>query len=478
MPTTRLAAALVAATALLLLSATSALAGYKPYSVVVSNADGSTPATLSAGTQGTVKATYTNLNSQQQLGSSDLAVPAGLRVVSAAVAPQGSASVAGNVVRLRNLNLAPGAAATVTIGLVPDCTPATYYWTAPLTKQANNFNGPPGNDLNLDLGASDLRTVVTGACALRFLAQPANARVTQTITSAPYDPTAAPVTVELVGGGGERIPTTGLPVTVAIGSNPGGGTLAGTKTAETSAGVATFSSLSIDAAGAGYTLYATSPGASPTTSTPFSIADVAVVCAEDVDCSGSLSLKQTDQSLGGRSSVDVTAVEGPADDVDAGFLTISLRDGGPLDCSGYTELTAATDVVVVDYTALDRAKTVVATIDKRVMNAVSNNGAAFLESCFGAPFTFPTKPGTPLEVNAAYVPGPYPAPEYKGLLPDCGGSAQLDDPGAPGVSGALVGDAGPPCVVKRNKTGSGNGVITTVWPSGRSVGFGDPRGRY
>src|SRR2546428_1364767 len=35
-------------------------------------------------------------------------------------------------------------------------------------------------------------------------------------------------------------------VTVAIGSNPGGGTLSGTKTVAASGGVATFSTLSID----------------------------------------------------------------------------------------------------------------------------------------------------------------------------------------------------------------------------------------
>ena len=162
---------------------------------------------------------------------------------------------------------------------------------------------------------------------------------------------------------------------------------------------------------------------------------MAVVCTEDVDCTGQLGLTQTNQSLGGASNVGVTAIQGPTTDVDAGFLTLSLELGGALDCTGYGEFTSAADVVIADYTALDREKQVVATIDKKVMNAVSNNGASFLESCFGAPYTFATKPGTPLEVDAAYTPGPYPAPEYKGLLPDCGGSAQVDDPSTPGVSG-------------------------------------------
>ena len=47
-------------------------------------------------------------------------------------------------------------------------------------------------------------------------------------------------------------------VTIAIGANPGGGTLSGTTTATVSGGVATFSNLSINQPGTGYTLVATS----------------------------------------------------------------------------------------------------------------------------------------------------------------------------------------------------------------------------
>src|SRR5207302_11501415 len=58
-------------------------------------------------------------------------------------------------------------------------------------------------------------------------------------------------------------------VTVAIGTNAGGGTLSGTTTVAASAGVATFANLSIDKAGTGYTLTAT--GAGSATSTAFNI---------------------------------------------------------------------------------------------------------------------------------------------------------------------------------------------------------------
>src|SRR5207248_165977 len=58
-------------------------------------------------------------------------------------------------------------------------------------------------------------------------------------------------------------------ITVAIGTNPSTGTLSGTKTVAAVSGVATFSGLSIDKAGTGYTLTAT--GAGSTTSTAFNI---------------------------------------------------------------------------------------------------------------------------------------------------------------------------------------------------------------
>ena len=150
-----------------LIIAGSAHAADKPFSVVLSNADGSTPATLAAGTTGTVRATYTNINTQQQLGSSNLVVPAGLQVVSAS--PSSKATVSGNTVQLRNLNLAGGASTTITMQVAAGCSAANYVWPAPVTKQANNFNGPPGNDLNLDAASSDLRTVVSGSCTLHFV---------------------------------------------------------------------------------------------------------------------------------------------------------------------------------------------------------------------------------------------------------------------------------------------------------------------
>src|SRR5437762_8092530 len=63
---------------------------------------------------------------------------------------------------------------------------------------------------------------------------------------------------------------TGL-ITVAIGANPGGGTLAGTTSVNAVSGVATFSTLSINNAGTGYTLVASASGLTGATSTSFNI---------------------------------------------------------------------------------------------------------------------------------------------------------------------------------------------------------------
>jgi hypothetical protein len=64
----------------------------------------------------------------------------------------------------------------------------------------------------------------------------------------------------------------GVPVTISIGANPGGGTLSGTATAKTDwSGTATFSGLSINKAGAGYTLVASSAGYAGAVSSNFTV---------------------------------------------------------------------------------------------------------------------------------------------------------------------------------------------------------------
>ena len=68
------------------------------------------------------------------------------------------------------------------------------------------------------------------------------------------------------------------PIGVAIGTNPGGGTLFGTTPVNAASGVATFSDLAIDASGIGYTLIASSSGVAAATSAGFDITGVAGRC--------------------------------------------------------------------------------------------------------------------------------------------------------------------------------------------------------
>jgi hypothetical protein len=98
---------------------------------------------------------------------------------------------------------------------------------------------------------------------LAFAVQPTNVVAGTAITPA--------VQVSVQDSLGNLVPTATNSVTVAIGTNPGGGTLSGTATVNAVAGVATFSNLSINKTGTGYTLAATSGVLTGATSTAFNV---------------------------------------------------------------------------------------------------------------------------------------------------------------------------------------------------------------
>ena len=109
------------------------------------------------------------------------------------------------------------------------------------------------------------------ATRLVYTVQPSNTAPFATITPS--------VMVKAIDVQGNTVTTyTGL-VTIAIGRNAGlllAGTLSGTKTVSPVNGVATFSNLSIDQKGDGYTLWTTSPGLTGATSASFNIALVCI----------------------------------------------------------------------------------------------------------------------------------------------------------------------------------------------------------
>ncbi len=77
-----------------------------------------------------------------------------------------------------------------------------------------------------------------------------------------------PVTVFVADAWGNPV-NSSAPVTIAIGNNPGGAILGGTLTRPAVNGVATFTNLSLNSRGSGYTLTATSTGLTRATSTAF-----------------------------------------------------------------------------------------------------------------------------------------------------------------------------------------------------------------
>ncbi|HUL49676.1 MAG TPA: hypothetical protein VLT79_06685 [Gemmatimonadales bacterium] len=120
--------------------------------------------------------------------------------------------------------------------------------------------------LGIGLGACDWTSDGPGArvpARLAFSAQP-----TLSEAGAPLTPG---VTVEVRDAFGFIVANATNPVTVMIGTNPNGGTLAGATSVAAVHGVATFANLWIDKTGTGYTLAATASRLASTTSTPFEI---------------------------------------------------------------------------------------------------------------------------------------------------------------------------------------------------------------
>src|SRR5207302_1192478 len=114
-------------------------------------------------------------------------------------------------------------------------------------------------------GAASAAFNVTAGAAhhLLFGQQPTNTVAGQALSPA--------VTVRVVDSLDNVVTTNTSNVTMAVGSNPGGATLAGTPTVAAVSGVATFSDLSLDKVGTGYTLTAADGTLTGTTSAAFTV---------------------------------------------------------------------------------------------------------------------------------------------------------------------------------------------------------------
>jgi len=254
---------------------------------------GSISATADSG-NGVYTAVFTGVlaGTATTIGATINGAPVTTTLPTIAVSP-GAISPAGSVVTLSNDTVASGAAVTLrlqgkdaagnsvttggdsvafgfsggsstgTIGATADSGNGVY--TAPFTGVLAGTGTSIGASLNGNAVTSPkpLLVVIPGAPAqLVFIATPSVALAGVVMTS---------VQVEARDLAGNPTPAYAGDVTIAIGTNPGSGVLAGTLTQTASAGVATFSDLAIDLPGIGYTLAATASGVSSATGAAFDV---------------------------------------------------------------------------------------------------------------------------------------------------------------------------------------------------------------
>ena len=154
------------------------------------------------------------------------------------------------------------------------------------------------------------------------------------------------VQVALIDGNGDVITTATNNVTVAIGTNPTGGTLGGTTTAAAVNGVASFSNLTINEAATGYRLSATSPGLVAVASNLFAITNRALV-NHSTGAPGSVSIIDMATNTKGPT---ITVGNNPYEDVaftaDGAFAYVPNNSGGNVSVINMATGTVATTVTV------------------------------------------------------------------------------------------------------------------------------------
>jgi len=187
--------------------------------------------------------------------------------------------------------------------------------------------------------------------SLAFFVQPTNTQAGATITPA--------VQVEVRDQFANRLTTATNSITVGIGTNPASGTLSGTKMVAAASGVATFSTLSIDNIGTGYTLTAAATGLTGATSASFN-----VTAAAPSPSLSTVSASPTTITAGGSgATITVTARDGSGNLLSGATVTPAASgSGNTLTPSSAT--TSALGVATFTLTSTGAgSKTVSATID-------------------------------------------------------------------------------------------------------------------
>jgi hypothetical protein len=368
------------------------------------------PTCVPADASVTFTATMRNDAAEQHIGSANITAPSGFAITGIVTPPVvGTASFDASVLRLRNLDVPPGASVEVAFqATTPDA--GAYSWHDPAKLGAGRIEAKPtpdfsGEGFELDADASTL-DVFVGTCtlALAFAVPPANAEVGAPVTGVAVDPAGAPVAVEVLSGpGGSRVTSSTDPVSLALLPPDGVVGAALTPAVPTVAavdGLAVFDpaqgdGFSIAPQGLGYRLVASSgPGIDPVTSGPFDVVNDGVIC-EGTGCSG--------QAGGAGGSVEVTAPDALPGDVIQVVLNVE-----ELDCPGYTPL-AGTPIVTFSVTG-DSVRIVKITVPGSLATRPANQDRV----CYGSELAFVDRNG--VLTNLGVLP---PCPVKTPAVPPC-----------------------------------------------------------
>jgi hypothetical protein len=147
--------------AVLLTTATGAEAALCPSPPIKCYKVDLSPASFVAGSTQQITAKLKNESGGQSLGSSNLDAPAGYTITSLGTPSTGTATLSGNQVQFRNLNLPVGQTVTVALTVQSPDAAGSGTW-ASTAKQSNDYKGA-GNDFVLDPASGRTTTTTSGS---------------------------------------------------------------------------------------------------------------------------------------------------------------------------------------------------------------------------------------------------------------------------------------------------------------------------
>jgi hypothetical protein len=386
------------------------------------------PASADAGTGQTYTFQVTNNDKNERLKSLTFTAPASFAITEASGPGTATALPARSV----TLTLPSNQGSTFTVdimALAPCVTTGPEVWGVSGTDSLRETN-------EVQWSSSPLSTPVKGQCSLEFTGEPAQTAANSDIGTE-FNSAGGPLTVQLLDVNNDPLNPADVSandtnVTISIGTNPGGGTLAGNATMLSSAGVATFGNLQINNPGTGYDLTATAPGLTSATSNLFTIA------GQIQPCSASCSALQSTATTG--TSITTTSASGD-------FAALSLG-GVSFTCNNYKSVSDTATFGVFNSSGgsvASASATATLTISAAAV-ASSPRPLIFWQVCYAAPTSFPVIPGTGGTTTIAG------ATYHTGLLLPC----FLFSPGHP-----------EPCLISQRKATTGAVTLTFI-------AFGDP----